>query len=110
MFSGGPSELADQANGRRCRAAEHRGAAAAREPFHEALERAEAPAVADAPARGERVGGPELADLLVERALASAAAAGLSPAKRAELEAHLRRTLRDDPAVASLLRDLSRGV
>jgi hypothetical protein len=82
---------------------------ASREPFHEALERAEAPAAADSPPRGEWVGGPELADHLVERALASAVAAGLAPAKRAELEAHLRRTLRDDPAVASLLRDLSRG-
>jgi hypothetical protein len=80
------------------------------EPFHTALERAEAPAVADAPPRGERVGGPELADRLVERVLGSAVAAGLSPAKRAELEAHLRRTLRNDPAVASLLRDLSREV
>ena len=51
----------------------------------------------------------EAVDQLVARALEGPTAALLPPARRAELEAHLRRALADDPALASLTQDLERG-
>jgi hypothetical protein len=48
-------------------------------------------------------------DQLVARALEGPTAAILPPAQRAELEAHLRRTLADDPTLAALTQDLERG-
>jgi hypothetical protein len=43
---------------------------------------------------------------LVDRAVQSGMAAGLTDAGRAGLEAHLRRALADDPALGALQRDL----
>jgi hypothetical protein len=51
----------------------------------------------------------EAVDRLVARALEGPTAAVLPPAKRAELEAHLRRALTDDPALAALTQDLERS-
>jgi len=48
-------------------------------------------------------------DQLVARALEGPTAAALPPARRAELEAHLRRALSDDPTLAALTQDLERG-
>jgi len=48
-------------------------------------------------------------DKLVDRALAKADAAGLSPAKRGELEAVLRDALATDPTLSQLSKDLERG-
>jgi hypothetical protein len=48
-------------------------------------------------------------DQLVSRALESSTASALPPARRAELEAHLRRALADDPTLAALTQDLERG-
>ncbi len=46
---------------------------------------------------------------LVARALDGPTASALPPARRAELEAHLRRALSDDPTLAALTQDLERG-
>jgi hypothetical protein len=51
----------------------------------------------------------EAVDRLVARALDGPTAAALPPARRAELEAHLRRALSDDPTLAALTQDLERG-
>lgn len=48
-------------------------------------------------------------DRLVERAMSSRAVEALPPARRSELEAHLRRSLADDPTLVALTRDLERG-
>lgn len=48
-------------------------------------------------------------DRLIERALHTGPAAALPPARRAELEALLRTALAEDPTLAAMQRDLSRG-
>lgn len=48
-------------------------------------------------------------DRLVERVMSGAAARALSPPRRGELEAHLRRSLAEDPTLRSLTRDLERA-
>ena len=48
-------------------------------------------------------------DRLVEQAMSSRMVESLTPAGRVELEAHLRRTLAEDPTLVSLARDLERG-
>jgi hypothetical protein len=59
--------------------------------------------------RAGRIGPTEAVDRMVRRALEAPAASRLSPVLRSELEGHLRRTLQDDPTLAALVRDLSRG-
>lgn len=102
----------------------HKGEGGAAEaPFRKTLERSDAadadPAVAVPTAAAEdpilrdlqagRIEPAEAVDRMVQRALEAPAVAGLSPAMRAELEDHLRRSLSDDPSLAALARDLSRG-
>ena len=48
-------------------------------------------------------------DRLVERAMSTRMVESLTPAGRVELEAHLRRSLAEDPTLVSLARDLERG-
>lgn len=48
-------------------------------------------------------------DRLVANALAGKDVAGLPPARRAELEAHLRAALAEDPALVALTKDLERA-
>lgn len=62
-----------------------------------------------AEAASGRLSVDQVVDRLVSRALTGSAAAALPPAQRAELEAHLRRTLADDPALSALTQDLSSG-
>jgi hypothetical protein len=91
--------------------------------FHGALERAGAGGAPEGAAgvgranpveaivedlRAGHIDATDAVERLVQRALEGPAAA-LPPARRAELEAHLRRSLRDDPTLAALTRDLSRG-
>ena len=95
-----------------------RGAGPARETFKETLEGSK-PAIrlpgtgplsniADDLKAG-RIDARTAIDRLVARALSSQEAAGLPPAKRAELEAHLRAALADDPALVALTKDLERA-
>ncbi|RLB56788.1 MAG: hypothetical protein DRJ42_02160 [Deltaproteobacteria bacterium] len=56
-----------------------------------------------------RVSVDQVVDRLVSRALESPTAAALPPAQRAELEAHLRSALADDPALSALTQDLLSG-
>lgn len=58
--------------------------------------------------RAGQIDGAEAIDRLVQHALGAPGAQALSPALRSELEAHLRQTLADDPALAALVRDLDR--
>lgn len=46
---------------------------------------------------------------LLQQALESPAAAALTPAGKAELEAHLRRALAEDPALLAMTKDLERN-
>lgn len=55
-----------------------------------------------------RISVTQAVDTLVERALSSTMAAGLTPAGRAELEAHLRQSIAEDPSLQGIVRDLSR--
>ncbi len=59
--------------------------------------------------RTGRIDAQGAVDQLVERALASRSASALPPARRAELETFLRRSLADDPTLVALTRDLERG-
>lgn len=59
--------------------------------------------------RAGRIDPQQAVDRLVDRTLSSGAAASLPPARRAELEALLRSTLDEDPTLAAMQRDLSRG-
>ncbi|MFW6052078.1 MAG: hypothetical protein ACODAU_12950, partial [Myxococcota bacterium] len=59
--------------------------------------------------RAGEIAPAEALDRLVQRALEAPEAQALSPVLRSELEAHLRRTLAQDPTLAALARDLERG-
>ncbi len=59
--------------------------------------------------RTGQVGSEQAVDRLVERALSSGTARGLPPARRAELETLLRTALAEDPTLAAMQGDLSRG-
>ena len=48
-------------------------------------------------------------DRLVARALSAPEAAALPPARKAELEAHLRAALADDPTLVAMTKDLERA-
>lgn len=58
--------------------------------------------------RAGRIDAAQAVDRLVQRAL-EAAPEALPPAARAELEAHLRRALAEDPSLSALTKDLERG-
>ncbi|MBW2461162.1 MAG: hypothetical protein JRH11_05915 [Deltaproteobacteria bacterium] len=62
-----------------------------------------------ADAAAGRVSVDQVVDRLVSRALENPTAAALPPAQRAELEAHLRSALADDPALSALTQDLLSG-
>ncbi len=59
--------------------------------------------------RAGRIDADTVVNKLVDKALAKADAAGLSPAKRLELEAMLRDALVSDPTLSQLSKDLERG-
>jgi hypothetical protein len=59
--------------------------------------------------RAGHISGEVAVQKLVDRALAKADSAGLSPAKRTELEAVLRDALASDPTLSQLSKDLERG-
>lgn len=100
-------------------AARGSGPKAPSEAFRKVLEepvagaaRAEPTSVAAALARDLRAGrldSDTVVNKLVDKALAKSDAAGLSPAKRVELEAMLRDALLSDPTLSQLSKDLERG-
>ena len=59
--------------------------------------------------RAGRIDAVAAVELLVQEALSAPGVAQLDTAARAELEAHLRHTLEDDPNLAALVRDLDQG-
>ncbi len=59
--------------------------------------------------RAGRIDGAAAVDRLVQEALSAPGVAQLDAAARAELEAHIRHTLEDDPNLAALVRDLDQG-
>lgn len=59
--------------------------------------------------RAGRVDPQQAIDRLVDRALSTGPAASLPPARRAELESLLRASLEEDPTLAAMQKDLSRG-
>jgi len=59
--------------------------------------------------RSGQIDATEAVERLIERAMGGGAAASLPPARRAELEAFLRRSLAEDPTLSALTEDLERG-
>ena len=59
--------------------------------------------------RAGRIDPSQAVEQLVQRALESPAAQALPPVLKGELEAHLRRTIAEDPSLATLIQDLERS-
>ncbi|MCS6798483.1 MAG: hypothetical protein NZ898_08130 [Myxococcota bacterium] len=59
--------------------------------------------------RAGRIDASIAVDRIVTRHIEAAAAAGLDPTMRADLEAHLRRMLADDPTLIAIQEDLARA-
>jgi len=59
--------------------------------------------------RAGRIDAAVAVERLLERAVASGAAAALSPEQREGLRAHLRQILAEDPSLLALTKDLGRG-
>lgn len=95
-----------------------KGAGGSREAFEAALDGvdrgrdAQAAAPVDAVVadlRAGRIDAAAAVDKMVQEALSAPGVASLDAAARAELEAHIRHTLEDDPNLAALVRDLDTG-
>lgn len=95
-----------------------KGAEGSREAFEAALDGADrgqdaqAAAPTDAVVADLRAGRTDAAaavEAMVQEALSAPGVAQLDAAARAELEAHIRHTLEDDPHLAALVRDLDTG-
>ena len=59
--------------------------------------------------RAGRIDAAAAVEKMVQEALSAPGVAQLDAAARAELEAHIRQTLEDDPNLAALVRDLEQG-
>src|SRR5262245_53755486 len=95
-----------------------KGTGAPRESFRDALDATRGPERVSAAGplasigddlRAGKIDVATAIERLVARALSSQDAAALPPARRAELEAHLRAALADDPALLALTKDLERA-
>jgi len=106
----GPDKAGDAGEGFRDALAEASGVgeSGAAPDVAEAVASRAVQAIADDLAAG-RLDGAGTVEALVQRALASGAAASLTPERREALEAFLRQSLADDPSLAALAEELDGG-